>query len=186
MITYGFGLLSRQRSKGGPMKNLILYTVAVVLVAGCSRTVPENSKSTPTASSTPQASLAKGAGNWVVFTEEQSLDVLIDKTIELPYLTTGVMVSPGGPVVKRMRVTLRPTPLTPSDRCGLQVVAVTAITAEGKECTAAATGHVTDNSDGMLGMRIDVSRNAGAGLVIPANASGTVIFEQDVILHLSR
>jgi len=45
---------------------------------------------------------------------------------------------------------------------------------------------VTDNSDGMLGMRIDVSRNAGAGLVIPANASGTVIFEQDVILPLSR
>jgi len=166
------------------MKKMLLGAIAVVLVAGCSRPAQEESKPGAGAPSKAQVSLMKGAGNWVIFKEEMSMDSLIDKTIDQPYQTSGVVVS-GAPPLKRMRVTLRPTPLNPNDRCGLEVVAVTAVTNDGQEFTAPAVGHVTDNSDGLIGMRIEVSRNAGSGLVIPANATGTVIFDQDVILPLN-
>ena len=165
------------------MIKMLIGALTVVLVAGCARTAQEVGPAQGAASKA-QVSLMKGAGNWVIFKEEISLDSLIDQKIEQPYQTSGAVVSAGSPAIKRMRVTLRPTPLTPSDRCGLQVVAVTVITTEGKEFTAPAVGHVTDNSDGLVGMRIEVSRNAGSGLVIPANATGTVIFEQEVSLPL--
>jgi hypothetical protein len=171
------------------MKRMILCAIAVMMVGGCTRAEPENSKPESThdngTSSSDRLTLPKGAGNWVVFKEEQSLDSLIDKTIDMSYLTAGAVVSPGAPTVKRLRVTLRPTPLNPNDRCGLQVVSVTVTTTAGKEFTAAATGHVTDNSDGMIGMRIEVSRNGGSGLAIPTSATGTVNFDQDVTVPLS-
>ena len=165
------------------MIKILIGALTVVLVAGCARTgqEPVPAQGAPSKS---QALFMKGAGNWVIFKEELSLDSLIDQKIEQPYQTSGAVVSAGSPAIKRMRVTLRPTPLNPSDRCGLQVVAVTAVTTEGKEFTTPTVGHVTDNSDGLVGMRIEVSRNAGAGLVIPANATGTVIFDHDVNLPL--
>lgn len=166
------------------MTKILIGALTVVLVAGCARTAqePVPAQGAPSKS---QVSFTKGAGNWVIFKEEMSLDSLIDQKIERPYQTSGAVVSAGSPAIKRMRVTLRPTPLNPSDRCGLQVVAVTVITIEGKEFTAPAVGHVTDNSDGLVGMRIEVSRNAGSGLVIPANATGTVIFDRDISLPLN-
>lgn len=168
-------------------KTIMCVVVLMMLVAaGCSRTASEKSKPDTAASTKSQMSLPKGAGNWVIFTEERSMDSLIDQTIDLPYQTSGVVISPGAPTLKRLRVTLRPTPLTPADRCGLQVVGVTAVTTDGQEFTTAASGHVTDNSDGLIGMRIEVSRNAASGLVIPASATGTVIFAQEVILPLQR
>lgn len=170
--------------KVAQMIKILIGALTVALVAGCARTAQEPVPAQGAASK-PQVSLMKGAGNWVIFKEELSLDSLIDQKIELPYQTSGAVVSAGSPAIKRIRVTLRPTPLNPSDRCGMQVVAVTVITTEGKEFTTPAVGHVTDNSDGLVGMRIEVSRNAGAGLVIPANATGTVIFDHDVNLPLN-
>ena len=168
----------------------ILCVLSVVALAvpmiGCSRSATETSQPEKSTSAPAQVTLAKGAGNWVVFKEELALDALIDQTIDVPYLTAGAVVSPGSPAVVRMRLKLRPTPLSPNDRCGMQLVAVTAITADGKEFTTAATGHVNDNSDGLLGMRIEVARGGGAGLAIPANATGTVILEQAVTLRLEQ
>ena len=158
--------------------------VVVLTMTGCSRSAPEDSKADKPASA--HVTLAKGAGNWVVFKEELALEALIDQTIEVPYLTAGAVVSPGSPAVVRMRLKLRPTPLSPNDRCGMQLVEVTAITADGKEFTTSATGHVNDNSDGLLGMRIEVARGGATGLAIPANATGTVVLEQAVNLRLEQ
>ncbi len=164
---------------GGPMKYLFMCGVGTMLAAvlgSCGRApagvAPE-----------PQLTIAQGAGTWVIFQEEVALDNVIERSLEVPYATSGVVVS-GSNAVTRIRLQLHATPLHPEDRCGLQLEKIIVVTTDGHEHSAPASGHVTDNSDGLNGMRVEVSRNSGAGLVIPASATGTVVFEQPVQVSL--
>jgi hypothetical protein len=153
----------------------------VTVMAGCSRT-PAPVRDAPV----EQLTLAQGAGNWVVFEQELALEALIDQTLELPYARTGTGASLPTSQVKRIVLQFHAAPLQPEDRCGLQLRKITVVTADDQEHVVAASGYVTDNSDGLKGMRIEVARSAGTGLVIPARATATVVFDHAVRVPLLR
>lgn len=157
------------------MKYLLLCGLGAMLAAvlgGCSR-APGG------VASEPQVTIAEGAGRWVTFKQEVALDSVIDQALDLPYATSGVAVS-GTNSVAHIRLQFHATPLHPEDRCGLRLEKVIVITADGHQHSAPASGQVTDNSDGLNGMRVEVSHNGGSGLVIPAGAAGTVVFAHPV------
>ena len=164
------------------MKYLFMCGVGAMLAAGlasCSRAPAQAAHE----SHESQLTIAEGAGTWVIFKDEIALDSVIGRPVDLPYATSGVVVS-GSNAVAKIRLQFHATPLHPEDRCGLQLEKVIVITTDGHQHSAPASGYVTDNSDGMKGMRVEVSHDRDAGLVIPANATGTVIFAQPVQVPL--
>ena len=158
-----------------------VFMFMAMVLGGCSKT-PAPARNAPV----EQLTLAQGAGNWVVFEHEMALEALIDHPLELPYARTGTGASLPTSQVKRIRLHFHPTPLQPEDRCGLQLQKITVVTADDHEHTVAATGYVTDNSDGLKGMRVEVARAGGNGLVIPAQATATVVFDHAVVIPLLR
>lgn len=121
-----------------------------------------------------------GKGNWVTVEEQLPLEGLVGKELSLPYR----LVRAGSTATSAVQATaiFAATPLTPADRCGLELVRLRVTSADGSLSEVPAAGYVVDNSDGQRGFRVELSRNGEHPLVIPAGASAAVHFTQEVVL----
>jgi hypothetical protein len=128
-----------------------------------------------------------GPAEWVIVEQELPLDSLGVPRVVLPYgpasvgrkLETGTSASTD---VVRRQVALKPDPLAPGDRCGMEVIAFVLVHADGSTVEVPASGHVVDNSDHREGFRTELSRIDRKRLVIPARATAVVVFDRPVTL----
>jgi hypothetical protein len=144
----------------------------MLILAACARPAPTAQETT----------IPAGKGHWI--SVEQSLDVdsLAGRTLDFEYRVNGsVLYAKSTSVIAKYRLTCTPTPLQPTDRCGMTLTRVTALYADGHEQSQPATGHVNDNSDGREGFRIELSHDLPKTLVIPAGATATVYFDAPVV-----
>lgn len=121
-----------------------------------------------------------GKGNWVTVEEEIPLDGLVGRELRLPYR----LVRAGSMATSAVQATavFTATPLTPADRCGVELVRLRVTSPDGTSTDVPAAGYVVDNSDGRRGFRIELSRAGDHPLVIPAGASAAVHFTEEVVL----
>ncbi len=153
----------------------LLLPLAVLALGACGGRSPETHL---------PAVIPAGKANWITLEEDQPVDDLIQRELSFAYRLTG-----HGPAVTEatsgtQRATLigRPTPLQPADRCGLELLRLRLQSANGTSTEIPVAGYITDNSDGARGFRLELAKHGEPKLVIPANATATVVFTQDVVL----
>jgi hypothetical protein len=131
-----------------------------------------------------------GPGEWAIIERELPLETLTQPKLILPYgaASTGRSLKrdqeSGDPKdVVRYQVVFKPDPLAAGDRCGLELIAFQVVHLDGSVTEVPAKGHLVDNSDKGLGFRAQLSVTDRKQLVIPANATGTVMFDQPVTVR---
>jgi len=131
-----------------------------------------------------------GPGEWAIVERELPLESLTQPRLILPYgaASTGRALkrdedfsSPKD--VIRYQVVFKPDPLAAGDRCGLELLAFQVVHADGTITEVPAKGHLNDNSDHGNGFRAQLSVTNRKQLVIPANATGTVVFAEPVTVQ---
>ena len=154
---------------------LILTTTLALLAGGCA----ERPKPAEEARTIPA-----GKGKWVTVETPLALDDLIDQDVTLPYGGASELpqsgTSPG--IVIGYQAVFHAVPLTPEDRCSLELRRLVVRYGDGTSRSVDAHGYVLDNSDGAKGFRIELSHGTDRRLVIPGNASATVHFTEAVTL----
>jgi len=80
-------------------------------------------------------------------------------------------------------VVFKPDPLAAGDRCGLELLAFQVVHLDGSITEVPAKGHLVDNSDQGLGFRAQLSVTNRKQLVIPASATGTVMFAEPITVR---
>lgn len=154
---------------------LFLATTLTLLSGGCAdRAKPAEE----------QRTIPAGKGKWVSVETPLALDDLIDRDVTLPYGGSSELPRSGkdAGVVTGYRAVFRAIPLTPEDRCSLELRRLVVLYGDGTSRSVDAHGYVLDNSDGAKGFRIELSHGAERRLVIPGNASATVYLTSPVTL----
>jgi hypothetical protein len=125
-----------------------------------------------------------GRANWITLEEDQQVDELMPRELSFAYRITGhgPAVTDATSVTQRATLIGRPTPLQPADRCGLELLRLRLQSAAGTSTEIPVAGYITDNSDGARGFRLELAKQGERKLVIPAGATATVVFTQDVVL----
>lgn len=131
-----------------------------------------------------------GAGEWAIVERELPLESLTQPRLILPYgaASTGRGLkrdqdSTDPKDVLRYQVVFRPDPLAAGDRCGLELLVFQVVHMDGSVTEVPAKGHLVDNSDHGVGFRAQLSATNRKQLVIPANATGTVMFAEPITVR---
>ena len=165
------------------MRRSILLSLCLLAVA-CG--------STQRASPPPPATwvIPAGPGEWAIVDHEMPLESLSGPRVVLPYgaASAGRALkhdesSGDAKDVVRYQVVFKPDPLAAGDRLGLDLVAFQVVHADGTITETPAHGHVIDNSDRGIGFRAVLSSGTPKQLVIPAQATATVVFDQPVTVR---
>jgi hypothetical protein len=133
-----------------------------------------------------------GHGHWVRIDEELDVESIVHQRLLLPY---GPPLAAGGarfevpgaaPAVGEgkdliaYKISAIPHPLEHDERCQLEVVGLVLVHRDGHNQELPAHGYVLDNSDGRRGFRLEASPIERTRVVIPAHATATVVFTEDV------
>ncbi len=162
----------------------ILLAITLVLATGCGSSPPQER--------VDDLLIPAGQGHWVRIDEELDVEAIARQRLLLAYgppLAAGGARSevPGaapaegeGSDLIAYKVRAIAHPLEHDERCQLEVVGLVLVHRDGRNQELPAHGYVLDNSDGRRGFRLEASPNDRTKVVIPAHATATVVFTEDV------
>lgn len=166
------------------MKHLLTLTLILLVPALLTGLLLSSCATTPQPApgSQPLAQIPAGPGKWVKVKEEIPLDTLVGKRVVLPYGAQGLAPGADAAQIVTYSIAFTADPFAANDRCAMTVVALIQTNGDGTTKEVPATGTVLDNSDSQSGFRIEFSKTNPQQLVIPANATASVIFAKPVEL----
>jgi hypothetical protein len=131
------------------IKTIILFTFLSMILISCSRSDDDKLDR-------PQI-IPKGKGGWITVDQAMDIESLIGKEVEFDYRRIGqITYGENTSLIIKYIIVCNPTPLTPTDRCGMDVVKVHAVFSDGKRKSVPASGKIIDNSDGQVGFRVEL------------------------------
>jgi hypothetical protein len=165
-------------------RRAVLLLIAVVLIAGCAAPQPQ--------AGDDDLLIPAGHGHWVRIDEEIDVEAIAQQRLLLAY---GPPLAAGGAraevpgaapaagegsdlIAYKIRAIAHP--LEHDERCQLELVGLVLVHRDGRNQELPAHGYVLDNSDGRRGFRLEASPVEHAKVVIPAHATATVVFTEDV------
>jgi len=161
-----------------------ILAIALVLAAGCASSQPQQR--------VDDLLIPAGHGHWVRIDEELDVESIARQRLLLAY---GPPLAAGGArdevpgaapaagegndlIAYKIRAIAHP--LEHDERCQLEVVGLVLVQRDGRNQEFPAHGYVLDNSDGRRGFRLEASAVERTRVVIPAHATATVVFTEDV------
>lgn len=140
-----------------------------------------SSCSAPRTAQEPSDIIPAGRGHWVSTDTELVADDLASHSVTLDYGHNSQLNYSDADkhATVGFQAVFHATPLTPPDRCGMDLQSLIVIAGDGTRREVPASGYVIDNSDGQRGFRLVSS---GGHLAIPSGATATVYFSAPVVL----
>jgi hypothetical protein len=157
---------------------------ALVLAAGCASPEPQERAD--------DLVIPAGHGHWVRIDEELDVEQIARQRLLLAYgpplasggareEVPGAATAAGeGADLIAYKIRAIAHPLEHDERCQLEVVGLVLVHRDGRNQELPAHGYVLDNSDGRRGFRLEASPVDRTRVVIPAHATATVVFTEDV------